>query len=513
MTGPYELSDYGNAQRFLDRAADNVRRIFSTEGRKTDSEYWMYWDGRKWVDGGGESAARAMFVETMLDAQETEAPLWPNLPRPGKRTTAQEDFYSFILDSRNNGRINSGLKVAADRQQIRVPQQRLDDHSPYLLCMNGVFDVRRMALVEPPDGEEEYDADGWPRPYFAKHLMQQKTLGANFVPGAECPRWIKFLESVLPDPEVRRWVQKAIGYTLTGEANEKIMVVLYGKKHTGKSAFINTLLKIFADYGMTASRDALLPRKAGGGPTQDRDNMCGKRFVSGSETGSHDKIDESLVKSITGRDPQTTRRLFGTEHTWTPQCVVWISSNNHIKITGDDDAIWDRVKPVTFPRQFLSGDPERDPNIEKKLEEELDGILQWVIEGLKLYREEGLDDAPGAMLEAAMQMRIEGDGVRQFLAEGQEEGWLKYDPMDTDLAFVKAELYQVYKDWCHHTNAWKPLGRNRFYERLETAGLKTTDSAVAASGLADRRTKVRGVAVGLLPAPFSPLLRGGPPPF
>jgi len=142
-----------------------------------------------------------------------------------------------------------------------------------------------------------------------------------------------------------------------------------------------------------------------------------------------------------------------------------VCSNQYPKITGDDDAIWTRIRVVPFLRQFLAGDPDRDERLEEKLDAEMDGIFAWAVEGLRAYLRDGLAPPP-EVVQAGEAFRSTADGVTAFIAEYAEDGFLTVAEHGWA---ARTDLYELYRRWCQESALRLPLRPSRFYTRLEVS--------------------------------------------
>jgi len=256
---------------------------------------------------------------------------------------------------------------------------------------------------------------------------------------------------------------------LTGLSNAKCLFYLYSPMaDTGKSLFVNTLCRVFGDYGLTANGNALAPTRDGcqSGASPHLSAMEGRRFVSISESAQGAGMDEALVKRITGGDPITSRELYRAEKTWDPQFAIWIASNHEPKINGDDNAIWNRIKIIPMTVAFPEGDPRRDDRLAEKLMAELPGIMNWVIEGARQFYAQGLGSV-AEIEEATSRFRASQDPVSLFIEdrigegvyETEEDGWI-----------TRSAMYEHFRVWSLREGNRFPISATRFYRRLTALG-------------------------------------------
>jgi putative DNA primase/helicase len=309
---------------------------------------------------------------------------------------------------------------------------------------------------------------------FSPHdpsLLLTKKINARYDPSATNGRFTRFMEEVLPDPAVRDYFQRAVGYALTGEANQRAIFLLHGESGTGKSQVLEVLSAVFGDFAATVPGSAFKPRQDSyKGPSDDLHKLKGKRLAIQSELDQGAVLNEGLIKSVTGGDTQTTRELYGKYEDWRPQCTVFLATNYLPRISSSDNAIWKRVKPIKFEQVFVDQDGmPLDPGSADLgamlAATEPEVILNWVLEGMRSYREHGLRP-PEHIRGWLSDYRDETDTVRQFIIEGQEEGVIRTgEGMNTGAR----ELYNAYNSWCQHNHV-KPLGSTNFLQRMESSG-------------------------------------------
>lgn len=494
------LDDIGNGERLYDTAGDLFRYV-------GDEKIWRVWDGRRWavdtrglVREAGKQAARALWREADA-ADPGELPIADELAELElvDPKAARDRFREWSLTPDGEKWVKATERAKkigkwAAQSQLRT---RLDAALLMFTTIPGVasdaasFDNRPSLFNT---AEHTIDTEtATVRAHDRNDMLTRVTdICVGTVDGA--PAWRRFLEMNLPDPDTRHYFQKLAGYSLTGRANEKLMAYLYGPSDTGKSLAANTLLAVHGEYGFQAPKGTLAPRRFGDdGRDPDRHGMRGARYVLTSESRPGEEMDEALIKSLTGRDRQSTRPNYARENvSWTPEMLLVVCSNQYPRITGDDDAIWTRIKVIPFMRQFLAGDPDRDDRLEERIRtEELPGVLYWMIEGLRAYLAEGLA-TPAEVVNATDQFRTTGDGVARWLADALE---------DSSIVFAEGAwgerklLHDAYRRWAIELEHRHPLSAPRFYARLEALGYEI------------KIRKGRRGFLGLCPTPFSEATR------
>jgi putative DNA primase/helicase len=289
------------------------------------------------------------------------------------------------------------------------------DANPYLLnCANGTLDLR----------------SGHLRPHSRADLLT-KTTGVEVLVGDErpyceiCPAWIGFLGSVFcGDQGLIDFVQRLCGQSLIGEVQEHILPIFWGSGANGKSTFINVISHAIGDYFYAAPHRFLLQKRNEGHPTELA-ALHGKRFVSISETGDGAKLDEALVKSLTGGDMITARGMNENFWSFTPSHTVIMSTNHKPVVRGTDHGMWRRLRLVPFVPRFvdeseLAANPgclAKDPTISDRLRAEAPGILLWLVDGAILYQRDGGLREPEIVRAATDEYRVDSDLIGQWLGE------------------------------------------------------------------------------------------------
>lgn len=211
------------------------------------------------------------------------------------------------------------------------------------------------------------------------------------------------------------FLQRAVGYSLTGRTNEQVFFVAHGTGQNGKSTFLEIVRAVFGDYARSTDTEtfAANDRRDASGPTEHIARLHGARLVTAVETSEGQKLDEKLIKQITGGDKITARHLYQGSFEFTPTFKVWIAANNLPEIRGQDPAIWRRPKAipftVTIPKE------ERDPTLKDRIiAEELPGVLAWAVRGARRWLRHGLRPPPEVEL-FTQQYRSEMDIIGDFI--------------------------------------------------------------------------------------------------
>ena len=283
----------------------------------------------------------------------------------------------------------------------------------------------------------------------------------NYDPNAVCPRWIQFVDEVMVGRKnVARYLQKAIGYSLSGDTSLECLFIMFGPTtRNGKTTTIETILRVMGEYGRSAKPDMLATnyfRGQSNGSSDDVARLAGARFVGISEMEQKLTINASLTKQLTGNGSITARFLYEGYFEFHMQAKIFIDTNHLPNVT--DRTLFEsgRLKIIPFTRHFE--DHEQDKTLKTTLmqPENLSGILNWCIEGYRLYKAEGLDE-PDEVKAATEEYRVESDRIAQFMRQclKKEKG-----------SEIKASaVYSHYKTWCSD-NGCKYESSQNFYKRL-----------------------------------------------
>jgi putative DNA primase/helicase len=435
----FSFDDTGNAMR-LWHVAGRAGYRFVYEQREV-----YQWDGKEWApDHKGALSREWVAITNAMEKQGVD--------------DANKAMVKWARQSRGQTRLNAALTMMRMMEGATISTTEMNVPPDHLNLANGAYNIKTGIL----------------EPHNRDHLMT-RTMVANYNPEATCPKFDVFMEQVLPDPEVRAYVQRAVGYSLLGKADHRAFFLIYGPSGTGKSQFLSTMEYVFGSYASTAAEGTFRVRE-GSGPNNDLHGLRGKRFVSTSETAENATFNENLLKRITGTDLVVSREMYQTNVTWRPECALWLATNHPPRFNSDDDAIWKRAKLVPFVTRFGTDMPEIPNFARDHLYAEADGILNWVLAGLKDFLANGLQE-PTGVLEAADKHRKQSDTVARFLDDQIADGNLQEVPEAT---IRTSELFAMYEQWAKSSGE-RGLGSRRFINRLESTGRATYTQTAAHS--------------------------------
>jgi putative DNA primase/helicase len=423
----WTLTDTGNAERLIARHGADLRYCWPW-GK------WLVWDGARWrPDDTGEVYRRAKETVRSIYAEAADA----------GDSAMRKALADHAKSSESRHRIEAMVDLARSAEGVPVLPQDLDN-SPWLLNVpNGTVDLRTGEL----------------RKHRRDDLLT-KLAGAEYHPDAEAPTFDAFLRRVLPSEPVRAFVQRVVGYAITGDVSEQVLPFLWGGGANGKSTFINTVLSACGDYGMQAAPDLLLAKRTAH-PTELAD-LFGARFVASVEVEDGRRFAESLVKQLTGGDRIKARYMRQDFFEFDPTHKVFLVANHKPEVRGTDHAIWRRIKLVPFDVTIPKA--EQDPRLPELLRAELPGILAWMVAGCLDWRREGLGE-PEEVSKATAEYRAEQDVLAAFI---------------TDRCVVRpgamaqaSDLYSAYKQWCADAGE-EPVKQRAFGMSLTERRFKRT---------------------------------------
>ena len=298
---------------------------------------------------------------------------------------------------------------------------------------------------------------------FRKHSPSDfltKMTEVDYDPDASCPRWLKFMDEIMDGDKDRiRFLQKAIGYAMSGDTRLECMFILYGAtSRNGKGTTMETVLRIMGEYGRTAKPDMLSAKGLinSSGPSEDVARLNGARMVNISEPGKHMQINASLAKQMTGNNILTARFLRENSFEFKPQFKLFIDTNHLPQISDMTMFDSDRVKIIPFYRHFTAKERDLDLKSYFAQPENLSAILNWCLEGFMLYQTEGLG-MPKSVLEATAEYRNMSDRIRMFSQKCLKQ--------EAGKELRSQAIYKRYRDWCAE-NGFKYENASNFNKKL-----------------------------------------------
>lgn len=428
----FATNDKGSAELFS-TIFRNVSRYNPTQ------KDWMYYNGIKWIpDTEGMRAKRN--AKKLADALLSYAV--SNTEFDEKQRETYLKYASKMMNYRDRN------TMVTDAKDLNFFSNEEMDRQDYLLnCQNCVLD-----LSGDQPKQLKHNAD----------LLLSKVCNASYDPAAKCELWKKTISEIMENDIGKiKYIQKNFGISLTGcTAEEELYLYYGGSTRNGKSTVCETALWILGDYGATISPETLAIKQNKDSRTASPDiaKLAGSRLVVASEPPKRMLFDTSLVKTLTGRDRVTARFLHQNEFTFTPKFKLILNTNYLPNITDPTIFKSGRVRVVSFDKHFEEN--EQNKRLKDELKKESNGILNWMIEGLYLYRKEGMDP-PDVIRQATNEYANDSDKIGRFISECL---------VKSDKNVSAKAVYETYSKWCSDAG----LGidsRNNFYVELRTKGI------------------------------------------
>jgi putative DNA primase/helicase len=400
----FQNTDAGNAEAFELLHGERFR-YDHTKGK------WLVWNDRFWVEDKDGEADRAA-LGTARERLSAAALI--------KHDDDRKEGIDWALHSES---VYARRATLISAQSVRsLATTTLDyDRDPFLLTVgNGTLNLSTGKLHK-----------------ARREDLITRATEVPYDPTATAPRWMQFLDEIFGgEREAIKYVQRAVGYSLTGNTREQCFFLLCGGGANGKTTFLETIVQLLGKHAVTATFSAFLAQQ-NQGIRNELAALCGARFVKAAEAEHRARLDEAIMKQLTGEDTISTRYLYHEPFEYRPQFKIWLATNSRPAIWETSDAIWRRIKLIEFNRQFTGR--KADPRLRRKLEAELPGILAWAVEGCLEWQKVGLRE-PQRVSNATLGYRQESDQVGRFLKD-------RCDLRLTSRTAAK-RLYDGYIGWC-----------------------------------------------------------------
>jgi len=409
---------------------------------------WYLWTGHHWQED--QTIAIYQIVSREL------APLYlraaANAQEAGKQELS-ENLEKRAAALRNKKRMDAVIALARSEDALKLTGNEWDSDPLLLGVNNGVIELKTgtFRAGKPDDYILTYAPTDW------RGLDEP------------APEWEKFLQDIFSgDQELCKFIQRLLGYGISGKKPDRILPILWGEGANGKSTMLEVISHVLgAGLAMSSQADALMDiQKGGDGPRPFVYALKGKRMVWASESNEGRRINAGLVKQLTGNDRIAVRTLHTLPIEFTPTHLIMLLTNHKPHAPADDQAFWDRVILLPFLCRFVEnpkdGEKKRDRDIQDKLKAEAPGILAWLVRGYLAWKTEGLNP-PESVKQATQEYQEDEDTLGQFF---------KDSCVIAKGAQVAANvIYKAYKDWCAE-NGLDPMTGTAFGRRLVRRFLK-----------------------------------------
>jgi putative DNA primase/helicase len=469
----FALTDMGNAERFEWR--------YRGQFAYTDATGWLVYRNGVWKRDKDGAADRAMQDTVRLIPEEMKL-----VDTGDEKTTAkaQDAILGWAKKSESNSKIKAALERASKLATFAKDYASFDQKPHLLNVKNGTIDLGTGEFLK----------------HDPNHLLTKQS-PIKYDKDAECPKWEQFILDIMGGKKhMRAYLCRCAGYTLTADTGEQCFFVPWGPGGTGKSTFLGVMQRIMGDYCVDADAEMFMVKRGDGGQPFEMAGMEGVRLLMAIETEEGKKLALAKLKRMTGQDPVKACYKFQNQYSFVPHWKVWLATNDAPSTRAQDDAFWDRTKPIPFEVKFRGTSAEIKNYAEVLVREEGPGILNWCIAGVMAWRKDGLQH-PQDVAEAAEAWRDRDDWLQRFLDEHTET------TEDKQCMVKKSELFAAFTGWADLTKEARGVNDRQFSEAMKRKGYepdevkqdgKTTRVWV---GLRLRTLVERGVGSGWIPEP------------
>lgn len=420
----YDMTDTGNAHRLQDKYGSIIRYSYN---RKK----WYFWDGRVWQadDSGMIKKLADIICEDIKNEGYME-----------QDEKTQADLLKWATKTASSRGKEAMIKECQHLPGIPVMQDDLDAYADYMNCRNGIINLRNGELI----------------PHESSFMMS-KICNCDYDASGKKPElWLRFLDDVTNgDKELQEYIQRSVGYSLTGDISEQCAYFLYGIGNNGKSTFLETISEMLGGYSSNAQPETIMMKKFGDSTGSDIARLKGARFVTSEEPTEGVRLNEGLIKQLTGGTKITCRFLYGDEFEYRPEFKIWLATNHKPIIRGTDFGIWRRIKLIPFEVNIPKEKVDKD--LPAKLRKEFPQILRWAVEGCIKWRENGITE-PNCVKSAVKEYKQEMDLLAGFIEQRIE---IDYDCKDKVPA---QELFREYIKWAKENNEYEMSSKKFFTE-------------------------------------------------
>ena len=427
----FPSTDYGNAERLIHHHGQNLH--WDVRRGK-----WLHWNNKYWeIDESGAVIRLAKAVARQIYAEAASI----------EDSTTRKEVAKYARSCESRAKILAMIELAKSLENITIMPDQLDKDPWKLNVQNGTINLKTGQI-----GTHKRDD------------LITKILPVAYDPSAKCPTWLTFLDRIMGgDTELIRFLQKGVGYSLTGSTSEQCLLIIHGNGANGKSVFLSTIASLLGAYATQTPVTTLMVKRNESIPN-DIARLKGARFVAAVEAEEGQRLAESAVKRLTGIDLIPARFLHQEFFDFIPEFKIWLATNHRPQIRGTDHAIWRRIRLIPF--NVTIPDEERDLKLTEKLLKGLPGILSWAIEGCKLWQEEGLIP-PKIVVDATSGYREQSDAIGVFIEEECT--------VVENFKVMSKSLFGAYVTWCEE-NEEHPLNKRQFSQRIVERGFPNEKS-------------------------------------
>lgn len=440
LADDFPATEQGNSHRLIEHHGHLIRYTAATK--------WLYWTGARWSpdDMGLIMRLAKDTVRGMVYHAAETLKLFRGDDLHGEEIKAAKKLLQHAEKSQSARQLKAMLELAESEPGVVMRPDAFDSHPMLFNCENATVDL----------------STGEARVHEQSDYITKKS-PTHYDPDAECPNWEKFLLDVFQTPELVNYVQRVVGYCLTGDPTERAVFVHYGTGSNGKSTFLNVLTDVIGEDYVARLGAGVLTGFGKEGPSPEIARLRGKRIATCIELGDGRRLNEELIKSLSGgaREKISARFLFNNHVIeFAPEFKVHLAANHRPEIKGQDLGIWSRIRLIPYARTFKEN--ERDHGLVAKLISESRGILAWAVRGSLEWKKSGLV-TPDVVKAATLDYKEEMDDLGEFLG-------MTYSYPGA--ATGASELYKAYRDWAKDRGE-RELSQNRFGRSMTERGFKS----------------------------------------
>lgn len=415
------LTDVWNAKMFFDKYGEDIRYCDALGG-------WFIWDGTRWKKDDTFQILRL--------AKNTVKQMYQMA-----KVNSDKFLFKHAVKCEGESRLKAMISLVRSEEKIAVVNDQFDSDVFLLNCLNGTLNLQTGELRA--HSKEDYIT---------------RRIELNYNKAADCSEWRRFLMTIFQgDLQLIEFMQKAVGYSLSGSIKEQCIFILYGIGMNGKSTFLKHIFRMLGDYALNTPASTLMEKYNDSIPN-DVARLKGMRFVTALESGKSKAMAEAQIKQLTGDDPISARFLHREYFDFFATFKIFFATNHKPNISGTDKGIWRRI--ITVPFEKVISAKERDPLLDEKLVREYEGMLNWAIEGFRLWQAHGLG-RPDKVTAATNEYQEESDLIGGYLDERCVIG----ADFKVQASFILKDIQQWAKD-----NGLRYVNRNEFIDYMKKRG-------------------------------------------
>lgn len=426
------LTDMGNAERLIRQYGDILR--YSYERKK-----WLVWTGKLWQwDDGAKVTHLAKLTVRNIYAEATNEP-------DEKR---RKEIADHAKRSESDHKLTAMITLAESELGIPILIDELDSNPWLLNVNNGTINLT-------PGELQRHD----PKDFISRIIP------LDYDPKAKSLVWQEFLGKIFQDKnDLISYIQRALGYSITGVQSEQAFFFCHGGGWNGKSTLLGAVTDVLGPYA--AEKDPIVfmvTKNQSSGPNESVASLYRINLVCSTEIEDGQRLSVTLIKRMTGGERLRCERKYEHGFDFLPQYKLWLSGNHEPTITDTTNSIWKRLKKIPFTVTISEQDRVKDfRGILSR--EHGQAILAWLVQGCLDWQKYGLGEPPD-VIQATQQYRESQDILIDFLTETCT--------FQSSTTIIVADLYKAYKEWCDNNSAYA-IGKNTFSARLRERGLSTT---------------------------------------